>query len=305
MAPTEKLPTKKVSRDYLGCKRKSISESMKISKLFVWCCIITLPAKAQYFYNDILLAGQNKIHFEKLAGSKIKTVTVKAYQNDGEEIDDFVLRQEVDKAAGTLTTYSKTTFSDASILKTTFNNLRMPVVVLDSAEGASTTTHYAYDDKERIISLSSYSVQSEQKENLVTETRQYVYNEKGMPEKMLRINGGTDTMTVIFSTAENGMPGEEAWFRNGQKIETWFYYYDEKNRLTDIVRYNAAAKKMLPDYLFGYDENNNLTSKVTVQPGTGQFRIWQYKYNAGGLKTEETVLNRQRQPEGRMVYFYD
>ena len=89
------------------------------------------------------------------------------------------------------------------------------------------------------------------------------------------------------------------------KMETWFYYYDEGNRLTDIVRYNAAAKKMLPDYLFGYDGQSNLSSKVTVQPGTGQFRIWQYKYNEGGLKTEETVLNRQRQPEGRLVYFYN
>ena len=25
-----------------------------------------------------------------------------------------------------------------------------------------------------------------------------------------------------------------------------YYYYDEKNRLTDIVRYNKKAKKLLP-----------------------------------------------------------
>lgn len=262
-------------------------------------------ANAQYFYNDILLAAQNKTHFEKLVRSKVKTVTVKAYQNDGEEIDDFVLRQEIDLGAATLTTYSKTTFSDASILKTTFNKNRMPVTVLDSAEGASSTTRYTYNPAGQIISLSSVSVQPEQQENIVTEVRNYQYNAKGMAEKMIRIKNGTDTMTIVFTEAENGLPGEETWYRGEKKIETWFYYYDDKNRLTDIVRFNALAKKMLPEYLFGYDEKNNLASKVTVQPGTGQLRIWQYKYNAAGLKTEEIVLNKQRQQEGKMAYIYN
>jgi hypothetical protein len=281
------------------------NKGMQISPLIIFFFLLYLPAKAQYFYNDIIVTKENKVHFENLVKSKVKKVTVKAYQNDGEEIEDFILRQDIDTKNGTITTYSKTTFSDASILKTTFNNKRMPALVLDSAEGASTTTHYIYDEDGRIFSMESSSVQSEQNENLVTEVRKYFYNSKGMPEKMLRIKGSTDTMTVIFTPAENGLPGEEAWFKAGEKMETWFYYYDEGNRLTDIVRYNAAAKKMLPDYLFGYDGQSNLSSKVTVQPGTGQFRIWQYKYNEGGLKTEETVLNRQRQPEGRLVYFYN
>jgi len=281
------------------------NKGMQISPLILLFFLLYLPAKAQYYYNDIIVTRENTIHFENLVKSKVKKVTVKAYQNDGEEIDDFILRQEIDLKSGTITTYSKTTFSDASILKTTFNSQRMPALVLDSAEGASTTTRYVYDGSGHILTMESSAVQSEQKENLVTETRHYAYNEKGMPEKMLRIKGGTDTMTVIFTSAENGLPGEEAWYKEGQKIETWFYYYDEGNRLSDIVRYNAEAKKMLPDYLFGYDEQGHLSSKVTVQPGTGQFRIWQYRYNAGGLKTEETVLNRQRQPEGRLVYMYD
>jgi hypothetical protein len=281
------------------------SKGMQISQLIIVFFLLYLPAKAQYFYNDILVTNENKLHFENLVSSKVKKVTVKAYQNDGEEIDDFILRQDIDLKGGSITTYSKTTFSDASILKTTFNNNRMPALVLDSAEGASTTTRYIYNNEGWITTMESSSVQPEQKENVVTETRQYFYNSKGMPEKMYRISGGTDTMTVIFTPAENGLPGEEAWYKAGEKIETWFYYYDEKNRLTDIVRYNAAAKKMLPDYLFGYNGDGNLSSKVTVQPGTGQFRIWQYKYNAGGLKTEETVLNKKRQPEGKMVYFYD
>jgi hypothetical protein len=278
---------------------------MKISQLIIWSLLLYYPATAQYYYNDILLSGENQIHFSRLIKNKIKQVSVKALEEDGTPIEDFYLDQKIDLSKRTLTTYSKTNFSDASILETQFNEAKMPVSVLDSADGASTITHYSYDESGRISTLQSTSVQPEQKENVVTELRSYSYNAMGMPYQMLRIKGGADTMVVKFSMAENGLPGEESWYKSGKKIETWYYYYDENKHLTDIVRYNAVAKKMLPDYLFGYDESNNMSSKVSVQPVTGQFRIWQYKYDARGLKTEEMVMNRQRKPEGKLVYTYE
>jgi YD repeat-containing protein len=277
---------------------------MKIYLFVIGILLMHLQTRAQYYYNDILNAQTNKTNFERLQQHRIKKVTVKALETDGTEIEDFLLNQEIDMNKKTFTTYSKTNLSDASILETKFNENNMPASVLDSTDGGSTRTQYNYDARGRLISMHSRSVQSEQKENVVTETREYTYDEKDIPVQMLRIKEKVDTMLVKFIPAENGLPGEEEWWKAGKKIETWFYYYDEDNRLTDIVRYNLAAKKMLPDYLFGYDENDNLTSKVTVQAVTGAFRIWQYKYDTRGLKVEETVLNRQRQPEGKLVYSY-
>lgn len=277
---------------------------MKFSLLFLGIALLHFSLSAQYYYSDILTGKDIQSHFSNLEKHKLKKVTITAYDAGNEVIDDFILYQEIDRNKRTLTTYSKSNLSDASILETGFNEAHLPIYVLDSSEGASTRTFYQYDAFGRVKILESVSMQSEQQENVVSEKRIYTYNAGGVPETMFRIKGNTDTMQVNFVATENGLPGEEHWIKSGKKIETWFYYYDDQNRLTDIVRYNAAAKKMLPDYLFGYNETGQLSSRVSVQPGTGDFRIWQYTYDNRGLKKEEIVKNRSRQTEGKMVYAY-
>ncbi len=277
---------------------------MKGSVLILWLSALALSASAQYYYTDILNTASNQKNFSTLQKEKIKKVTVKAYDTEGEMIEDFILYQEIDASKRILTTFSKTGLTDASILQTTYNGTYKPILVVDSSESATTKTRYVYDTRGLLVSMQSQSVQSEQKENVVAEERKYAYNESGIPDSMLRIKGVTDTMVVKFIPSENGLPGEEQWFKAGVKTETWFYYYDAAKRLTDIVRYNAAAKQMLPDYLFSFDEAGNMTSRVTVMPDTNQFRIWQFSYTERGLKSEERVMNRQRRQEGKLVYEY-
>lgn len=269
-----------------------------------WLAILSVSASAQYFYTDILSTENNRTHYRLLIKQQVKKVSVKAYDGAGELIDDFRLIQQVDADKRTLTTYSKTNLSDGSILQTTYNSAGRVIAVLDSSDGASVNTKYRYDAQGRLQVLESVAIQSEQKENIVSEKRMYRYDEKGMPVQMLRIKGQSDTLVVTFVAAENGLPGEEIWTRDGKKIETWYYYYDDKQQLTDIVRFNNAAGKMLPDYLFAYDENGNLTTRVTVQTGTGQYRTWQYRYNSAGLKVAEVVLNKKKEQEGRLEYSY-
>ncbi len=286
------------------CRMNLQFTGMRSSIIFLYLILSAFFCSAQYYYNDIISTEANRKNFSILQKEKIKKVAVKAYDSGDEIIDDFVLYQEIDAGKRTLTTFSKTNLTDASILETRYNPKGFPESSLDSSEGASTRTSYLYDEKDLLISMQSISIQSEQKENVVTEKRRYSYNAQGMPEKMVRTKGEKDSMTVIFIPAENGFPGEEQWFKSGQKVETWFYYYDAQNRLTDIVRFNEAARQMLPDYLFSYDDRGNLANKITVSPGTSNFRIWQYKYSIEGLKIQETVLNRDRKPEGKLVYEY-
>ncbi len=271
-----------------------------ISALLICCTYL----QAQYYFNDIVSLKRNEEYYEKLMALQIRQVSVKAYETDNTEASDFYLKQEVNPAKKTLTTSSKSSFSDASILETTFDEQGRIQQVFDSSQGGSSYINYRYNASNQLVEMKSRALEQAQQQNVVNERREYSYNEKGMPVKMLRINGGKDTMYVEFIAAQNQQPGEEQWWKNGMKIETWFYYYDEANRLTDIVRYNQVVKQMLPDYLFGYDEEGKLTSKVAVQPVTGSFRIWQYQYDEKGLKTKETVMNKQRQPEGKMLYTY-
>lgn len=277
---------------------------MKVSVLILCISVCGWCARAQYYYYDILANLANQKNYTLLQQEKIKKVTVNAFGNDGEVIDDFILYQEIDPSKKTITTFSKSNQSDASILQTFFNESNKPSLVIDSSAGATTRTRFIYGPNGLLESMQSQSIQLEQKENVVNEERKYTYNQNGAPDTMVRIIGATDTMLVRFTLAENGLPGEEQWFKAGKKIENWFYYYDGEGNLTDIVRYNAAAGQLLPDYLFGYDALGNMTQKVTVMPDTKTFRIWQFAYNEKGLKTEEKVLNRQRQQEGRLVFLY-
>ncbi len=277
---------------------------MKVFVFYLLLFFMGLNAFGQYFYTDILNTALNQKTFSTLQKERIKKVNVKAFDAEGDIIDDFILYQEIDAGKRTLTTYSKTNLSDASILQTNYNGTYKPILVSDSSAGATNKTRYIYDTKGLLISMQSQAMQAAQKENVVAEERKYFYNEKGSLDSMLRIKSATDTMVVKFVLEENGLPGEEQWFKRGEKIETWYYYYDSSNRLSDIVRFNTTANQMLPDYLFSYDETGKMTTKVSVTPGTNQFRIWQFLYNERGLKVEEKVLNKQRQPEGKLVYEY-
>jgi len=271
-----------------------------LSALLICCTYL----QAQYYFNDIVSLKSNENYFEKLMAQQIRLVSVKAYETDNTEASDFYLKQEVNPLKKTLTTSSKSSSSDASILETTFDAQGRIQQVFDSSQGGSNYINYRYNASNQLVEMKSRALEQAQQQNIVNERREYFYNEKGMPEKMIRINGSKDTMVVEFIASQNQQPGEEQWWKNGMKIETWFYYYDDANRLTDIVRYNQAVKKMLPDYLFGYDDEGMLTSKIAVQPVTGSFRIWQYQYNVQGLKIKETVMNKERQPEGKLLYTY-
>ncbi len=287
------------------CRMKMQITAIKVSLILFCFTLCGLSTKAQYYYNDLMGTEANKKNFSLLQKEKIKKITVKAYDAEGEEIDDFVLYQEVNPKKRTLTTFSKTNLTDASILETTYAFTGLPETALDSSECASTRTFYQYDSNGRLTYMFSRAIQSEQSENIVSEERIYTYNQNNTLSTMIRIKGNSDTMLVTLIPDEHGLPAEEHWKKDGKKIETWYYYYDAQNRLTDIVRYNDAAKKLLPDYLFSYDEPGNLTTKVTVIPGTGAFRIWQYRYDERGLKIQESVMNKQRKSEGKLVYTYD
>ena len=87
---------------------------------------------------------------------------------------------------------------------------------------------------------------------------------------MLKIMNGTDTTYVRFIPDEKGNIGEEHATRNGEALPIVYYYYDDNNRLTDIVRYNMKAQRLLPDNIFEYREDGKMTSLLAVQEGGSQ-----------------------------------
>ena len=122
---------------------------------------------------------------------------------------------------------------------------------------------------------------------------------------MWRIINKTDSLAIRFKTDENGNITEEQNFKKGNASDLTYYYYDDKNRLTDIVRYNTKAKRLLPDFMFEYDDQGRVIQKITTTSKLNLgYLTWRYLYNEKGLKTKEALFNKEKQLQGRIDYSY-
>ncbi|HSC39464.1 MAG TPA: hypothetical protein VLD19_16385, partial [Chitinophagaceae bacterium] len=102
-----------------------------------------------------------------------------------------------------------------------------------------------------------------------------------------------------------GNPGEEKVVRNRVSLGSTFYYYDAQNRLTDIARYNKKADRILPEYMFEYNDAGQVSQMIVVPEGTSDYQTWKYAYNANGLKQQEACYSKQKQLLGKVEYSYE
>lgn len=274
--------------------------------LFFISCIFFQSSFAQYFFQDIITANNTSNNFRLLKANKVKSVHATSIEPDGSETENFGIAQTVEAARQTLTTITTSGMTGTSKLVTTFNAKDQPVKLVDSSTNTVNTVSYSYDDAGRLLFLSSNSHEPEDTNHYsIQEDHQFFYDTNGQLIKMLKIENKYDTVTVVFVPTENGLPGEEKWYKKNRNVETWYYYYDDKKQLTDIVRYNTIAKKMLPDYVFEYNAGGQLSQQTVVQAGTNFYRLWLYEYKDNGLKKAETVFNKGKEQDGRILYEYE
>ena len=74
-----------------------------------------------------------------------------------------------------------------------------------------------------------------------------------IPVKMLRKKNNVLISTIHFVSDANGNIIEENVEGNSSTDKKYFYYYDDKNRLTDVVHFNEIAKRLLPNYMYEYN----------------------------------------------------
>ena len=97
---------------------------------------------------------------------------------------------------------------------------------------------------------------------------------------------------------------EELWLKKGRLIEHYFYYYNNKNQLTDIVRFNNKAQQMLPDFLFDYDTAGRVIQLTQIPQGSSDYIIWKYVYDERGLKIQDVLLDKRQELLGTVTYTY-
>lgn len=264
-------------------------------------CSLTL--QAQYYYNDIIGTLETNRQMNTYLANKVKTVSAIGYDQRGAKATDFSEFQEV-KENGTALKFSSFTNLNKTVTYSKFDSQGRLIKTSDTSTAIESVTIYEYDVNGRILRVQNATRDSANDFNQA-EVHHWVYNAAGKPEKMWRVINNTDSLEIQFVTDKDGNTSDEKTFRKGVETGVIYYYYDDKNRLTDIVRYNTKVKKLLPDILFEYDDNDRVIQKITTTSSINLgYLIWRYVFDDKGLKTKEALFNDDKQLTGKIEYSY-
>jgi hypothetical protein len=260
-----------------------------------------LQAESQYYYKDIVLSRQNQENWKAFRDQKVKEVSIQSIDANNELTPGFDCTQVISPDFSSIVTFTKSANTPASTLTTFYDRSGRIIKTVDTSDTYKSTTEYSYYDNGEISSLLNNSVQTDNDIN-ATEKHTWIY-EGTQLKKMIKIKGATDTTIVNLIKDEKGNIVEEKSARGGQSLPSVYYYYDNDGRLTDIVRYNQKAGRLLPDYVFEYN-SGRISTMLFVPNGSADYQKWQYGYNSNGLKATETCYDKKRQLVVKVNYNY-
>ena len=265
--------------------------------------LISFQATAQYYYNDIIGTTETNRLMKNYRANKVKMVTTVGIDQYGAKNDTYGEVQEV-RENGTVLKTSTRNNTQVSVYYNRFDAQGRLISITDSSAGLINVITYQYDTESRIKLIQNTTADAANDFNQI-ESHHWTYDATGNPLKMWRTINNADSLEIRFIPDENGLPGDEKTFRRGIETGAVYYYYDENKRLTDVVRYNLKLKKLLPDMMFEYDEQNRVIQKITTTPSLKvSYLIWRYIYDNKGLKTKEALFNDDKQLTGKIEYSY-
>lgn len=264
-------------------------------------CALTVRAGAQYYYKDIVVTGQINANYQALRNNKVNTVVLTPSSLDPAQ-NTVVLKQTVYPSQQLVVTYTKVPDAPESWLKSYYNAAGFLIKTTDSSADVVTTSVYEYDKAGRPARISSNSVPVN--DPAEKEVHSWRYNSNGQPVEMIKIKDNTDTTLVSFTADEQGNPGEEKATRKKNSLGTTYYYFDAQHRLTDVAKFNAKANRILPEYMFEYNDARQVTQMIVVPEGSADYQTWKYIYNAQGLREKDVCYNKQKQMVAGIEYVY-
>lgn len=274
---------------------------MKAPILIVLGMFCLSTSFSQFYYNDQLMTTETMKRRELLRKEQVKSVQFLSLDGTNQPIEGFSSRQEISADGTTLTTITTTGLSGENRNIATYDAKGLLKSTIDTTDGNKISVEYFYLPSNKLSRLISHSSSSGQ--IILREEHIWIWN-NNKPEKMLKIKNSGDTTFVSFVYDEQGDLVEEKSTSKGRELPTVFYYYDEQHRLTDIVRFNVKAQRLLPDFIFEYNSKGRIASMLVVTEGTGDYQKWVYSYDEKGLKTIDECYSKDKTLIGKIQYQY-
>lgn len=273
--------------------------------IFAFLLLICINSPAQYFYKDIIATEELNRLMQTYTANNIHKVTATGIKPEGGIAPDFSELQEINSKTGSLKITTRRN-NIVSTLHHTFNDKGQVIKSVDSAFNIKSIIVYSYDASGNISAISNTATDADSTADFTqTELHQFYYKD-GKLDKMWRIINKNDSLEVRFAIDEDGNVIEERNYKKGIAADPIYYYYDDRNRLTDIVRFNYKANRLLPDFLFEYDEQGRVIQKITpVSNQNRGYLLWRYLFDERGLKTKEALFDKEKTLQGKIEYSFN
>jgi len=273
------------------------------SLLTLACVFLFSSTYSQYYFNDIVSTQISNEQYKLLRINKIKKIKAASFEADNSLTEGFLLEEEISIDGKRITLNTVLTGGKQSVTNRVYELGKLKRTQSNSNK-IDNKTDYTYNEKGQLQKLVFTTTDTAQK-TVSTEAHEWQYDEKGQALSMLRIKNKEDTTFIVFIKDELGQVAEEHWKKKNRNLETYYYYYDAKNQLTDIVRFNARLKKLLPDYLYEYDANGRVSQMTQVSMSSASYIVWKYTYNEKGLKQMEAGFDKEKKLVGKIEYTYE
>ncbi|MEO5892244.1 MAG: hypothetical protein ABIQ31_18500 [Ferruginibacter sp.] len=277
-------------------------KSLSITLLLV--TTITTTNIAQYYYKDIISNKQVLSERTALKEQKIRNILVHSFEGNGEASPGFFCEKKISKDYRRVETYTKSNITGKSLLTAYYNEKDQLVQSTDSSELSITTSVYQYNEMGNVTTITSTSHSNDDDfATRLAEEHRYIYDAKNRPVKMTRTRNQKDSAIINFTLDDNGNVIDEN--DSGKNGKHYYYYYNDKNKLTDIVKFNVVKDKLLPDFLFEYNSAGQVTKMVAVEEGANSdYYTWKYVYN-DGLRIIEKCFSKENTLLGYFEYEYN
>ncbi len=275
-------------------------------KKYLAILIISLAAakgECQFYYSDIILNKIANTNYVTLKNNKVKKVSISNGSKGAEEQEGLRVFETFSDNWGMLKTETNLQ-SGISTFSTTYYKNDKVWQKWDDGKNVNSLVRYTYDESGKLLSIISSSIDTTVLDGFF-ESHIFNYDNKGSLTKMYKLKNETDTTTIVFLKDEQGNIAEERWQRKGKTFENYYYYYNEKNQLTDIVKFNLKAQKMLPEFLFEYDEKGNVNKMTQIPFGNSSYFVWHYVFDDKGLKLGEFCYSKKGDLLGKVEYNYE
>ncbi|HEU5054216.1 MAG TPA: hypothetical protein VFT78_13945 [Hanamia sp.] len=273
-----------------------------LSFLFLFFYGNISKVNGQYYYKDILGTAKDNKEFSILKNANIKDIKITSFDENDQPSKGFFCEKKINKNFSQSKLLTNSNITGQSLLVTDYNDNGQVIRTTTTTPYSTNVVEYKYDTDGHIVSINTRTSASDDS-NSISETHEYFY-ENGNPVKMVRTKNNQVISTITFKVDNKGnIIEEDASGKSNDK--KYYYYYDDNNRLTDVVHFNVIAKKLLPDYMFEYDDANHKPKQMISVDETGRnYFIWRYAYDDRKLPEIQKCYSKEKQLLGTIQYDY-